>query len=260
ASFDDTESAAAAKPVTFAGLPEIPEWSDKEKATYEKESLGFYLSSHPLKEYETIFQQIRSHRCYEASGLRDQTDVILAGTINDIKIVATKKPGNSQFAMFTLEDVEGPIRSIIWSEQYAKYSHLIKIETIVFAVGRIDQSRSQGESNSGNFIVDSLYTVEEAIEQLSRGLSVTLDERSHSVESIKKLYEILRGYPGSGTLELSVQLQNGSTVQFRNPKLRIAMRSEMQQRVVELLGKDSIRLLIVTPKKNNRNNYKQWKR
>ncbi|MDR2437752.1 MAG: DNA polymerase III subunit alpha, partial [Planctomycetaceae bacterium] len=40
ASFDDTESAAAAKPVTFAGLPEIPEWSDKEKATYEKESLG----------------------------------------------------------------------------------------------------------------------------------------------------------------------------------------------------------------------------
>jgi hypothetical protein len=62
-------------------------------------------------------------------------------------------------------------------------------------------------------------------------------------------------------LELSVQLRNGSLAQFRNPKLRIAMRSEMQQRIIELLGKDSIRLLKIPPKKSDkRNNPQQWKR
>jgi DNA polymerase-3 subunit alpha len=256
---EETEPAASAKPAALVSLPDIPEWSDKEKATYEKEVLGFYLSTHPLKEYETLFRQIRSHRCFEAAGLTDQTSVVLAGAVNDIKINATRET-NKPFAMFSLEDVDGQIRSIIWPGEYAKYSHLIKSETIVFATGRIDRTRGQGE-NDGNFIVTELYTVEEAMEHLSRGLGITLDEHRHSVESVKKLYEILRGYPGHGTLELSVQLRNGSLAQFRNPKLRIEMRSEVQQRVVELLGNDSIRLLKAPPKKHeNRNNYQQYKR
>jgi DNA polymerase-3 subunit alpha len=255
-SHDDEAEPAAGKPAALVGLPDIQEWADKEKAGYEKESLGFYLSSHPLKEYEPVFQQMRSHRCYEAAGLPDRTEVILAGTINDIKISTTKQT-NNQFAMFTLEDIEGPIRSIIWPEQYAKYASLVKSESIVFAAGRIDRQRGQGE-NDGNFIINDLYTVEEAMEQLSRGLGITLDEKRHSVESIKKLYEILRGYPGQGTLELSVQLLNGSLAQFRNPKLRIEMRSEVQQRVIELLGNDSIRLLKAAPKKKE--NRKSWQR
>ncbi|MDR0608948.1 MAG: DNA polymerase III subunit alpha [Planctomycetaceae bacterium] len=257
-SFDETEPAAAAKPAALAGLPEISEWSDKEKAAYEKESLGFYLSLHPLKEFETIFQKIRSHHCYEAAGLQDQTNVILAGAVNDIKINATKT-ANKQFAMFSLEDVEGQIRSIIWPGEYEKYSHLIKSETIVFATGRVDRSRGQGE-NDGNFIVDALYTLEEAMKQLLRGLKITLEEHRHSVESVKKLYEILRGYPGDGTIELSVRLRNGSLAQLRSPKLRIEMSSNMQQRVIELLGKDSIDLLKMPPKKNERNHSPQWKR
>ncbi|MDR1268802.1 MAG: DNA polymerase III subunit alpha, partial [Planctomycetaceae bacterium] len=259
ARYDEAEPvAAASKPAALIGLPDIEEWSDKEKAIYEKESLGFYLSSHPLKEYEPIFQQIRSHRCYEAAGLPDRTEVILAGTINDVKI-STTKLNNNQFAMFTLEDIEGPIRSIVWPDQYAKYAPLVKSESIIFAAGRIDRTRGQGE-NDGNFIINALYTVEEAMEQLSRGLGITLDENRHTVESIKKLYEILRGYPGHGALELSVQLRNGSLAQFRNPKLRIEMRSDVQQRIIELLGNDSIRLLKAAPKKNdNRNNSKQWK-
>ncbi|MDR2757413.1 MAG: DNA polymerase III subunit alpha [Planctomycetaceae bacterium] len=262
ANFDDTEPAAVSKPAALAGLPDIEEWSDKEKALREKEALGFYLSSHPLKEYKTLFKQICSHNCFEASGLPHHTDVILAGTINEIKISATKKPGHvNNFAMLTLEDIDGPIRSIIWSEPYAKYSSLVKPESIVFAVGQIDQSRAQGESNCGNFIIKELYTVEEAMEKLSRGFGITLYERRHSIENVKNLYEILRGYQGNGMLELSVQLQNGSLAQFRNPRLRIKMCSDVQQRVIELLGNDSIRLLKVVPKKSdNRNNYKSWKR
>ncbi|MDR2115678.1 MAG: DNA polymerase III subunit alpha [Planctomycetaceae bacterium] len=253
-------AASATSPAALAGLPEVKEWSDKEKAGYEKESLGFYLSSHPLKEYETFFQQIRSHNCYESADLPNYTNVILAGVISDIKNITSKS--GKKYAMFTLEDVSGPVRSIIWTDQLARYSHLVRLESIVFAVGRIDQSRSAGESNCGNFIVDDLYTIEEAIEQLSRGLDIRLDEDCHSVESVKKLYEILRGYPGSGTLELSVKLRNGSLAQFRNSKLRIATRSEVQQRVSELLGNDSIRFLKPIPKKKDyKNNSKQpWKR
>jgi len=81
---DDTTPQEAAKAAN-AALPDIPEWEPKEIAEYEKEVLGFYLSSHPLKEHEATFTAYRSHSLNEAVRLPHDTSVILAGMISDIK-------------------------------------------------------------------------------------------------------------------------------------------------------------------------------
>ncbi len=264
ADLEDDEPAQSVTKKATAGLPDLPEWPDKEKATYEKEVLGFYLSSHPLKEMEPTFLQFRSHTCPEAAYLSGNTQVVLAGTVVDIKFTATKnpKPGKpSQFAMFSLEDCDGGIRSIIWPEQFATYKDLVKTESIVFAVGRIDRSRSQTE-NDANFIVDEMYSVEEGTQKLTRGISITLDETKHGVDGAKKLHEILRGYPGSGDVELSLRLRNGSLAVFRPSKLRIELNAELRRRITELLGDDAVRLLKAPPKKpkDEFGGRKQWKR
>ena len=247
--FDDAPPAEEAKPATpTPALPTLQEWPDKEKASYEKEVLGFYLSSHPLKEMEPFFEQFRTHSCDEATYLKGDVQVILAGQVADIRVLMTKKATPKPFAMFTLEDTEGAIRSIIWTDEYAKCSKLVASESIVFAVGRIDRSRSQSE-NDANLIVDELYTVEEAADRLTSGLAITFDENRHSPDSVKMLYEIMRGYPGEGNLELSVKLNNGCLAILRKPNLRVAMNAELRRRVSELLGEESVRLIKAAPKK-----------
>ncbi len=264
--FEDDEPPQTAMKKAAAGLPDIPEWSDKEKATYEKETLGYYLSTHPLKEMEAAFRQFRTCTCPEATVLANRAPVVLAGMIGEIKLAVTKnpKPGRpSQYANFTLEDADGGIRSIIWPEQYDIYKELVKTESIVFATGKIDRSRCQDDqSPDANFIVDELYTVEDGMQKLTRGIAITLDETKHGIDGAKKLHEILRRYPGSGDVELSIRLSNGALALFRGVKMRIDLNVELRKRVADLLGGDAIRLLNAPPKKPKEEfgGRKQWKR
>ncbi|GHT17251.1 DNA-directed DNA polymerase [Planctomycetales bacterium] len=252
AMFDD-EPAPVAKVQTQTGQPIIPEWTDKEKALYEKEMLGFYLSSHPLQEYQAMFETFRTHNCGEAGALKQDDYVTLAGSVTDIKISATKnpKPGKpSQYAMFTLEDADGTVRSIIWPEQYVNCTQNIKNETIIFARGRIDRSRCKDEnSDDANFIIDEIYPAAEAPKKLSRGIAITLNEKEHTPESVKKLSEILRSSPGAEPVELSVRLKSGSLAVFQGTKIKIGVTPELHRHVLDLLGDQSARVLLPPAKK-----------
>ena len=250
---DDEPPPNATKRVA-TGLPDIPEWSDKEKAAYEKETLGYYVSTHPLKEMDGLFRIFRTCTCQEARVLSAWAPVTLAGMIGGINLGVTNsneigKP--SQYANFDLEDADGNIRSIIWPEQYEIYKELVKPDSIVFAVGKINRKKSRDEtSDDGNFIIDELYALEAGPQALSRGIGITLDETKHGIDGTMKLHEILRGYPGRSDVEVSVRLANGSLALFRPSKLRVELNSEMRRRVADLLGPDSLQLLKAPPKQS----------
>ena len=267
--FEDAEEPEAVDPqeeiaAAMQGLPDIQEWDDKEKLAYEKEVLGFYLSSHPLKQYADQFKSFATHTTAAAVYLPDRTEVVLGGMIGSIKLTQVKNPkpdSPSQYAMFDLEDVDGMIRSIIWPDPYAAHLHLVKPESIVLAFGRIDRSRSQAEDDA-NFIIDRLLTLEEAQVQLTRGVTITMPE-SRGVETLRTLYEIVRGYPGSSELELHLRFSDGRLAQMKC-KTGVTINPELRRRVTELLGEENYRL-IAAPQKllsgnngNNRNG--KWKK
>ncbi|MDR1491318.1 MAG: DNA polymerase III subunit alpha [Planctomycetaceae bacterium] len=248
-------------------LPEIDEWPDKDKSMYEKDVLGFYLSAHPLKQYGDQLNSLRSHSIEEAAALSDRAEVVLAGMINSVKLAATRnaKPDKpSQYAMFDFEDMDGMIRSIIWPEQYALCSHLVKSDSVLVAVGKIDKSRSQADADA-NFVIDRLLTLEEAQTTLTRGVAITVDE-SRGEEALRKLYEIVRGYPGGGDLELNIRFNDGRFALMKC-KTGVALNAELRRRVTELLGASSYKL-IAAPKRafhsnNGQKNYRNngaWKK
>jgi DNA polymerase-3 subunit alpha len=246
--FDDVENPETVDPqeeiaAAVQGLPDIPEWDDKEKLAYEKEVLGFYLSSHPLKHYADQFQTFASHTTVAAVLLPDRKEVVLGGMLGAIKLTQTKNPKPdrpSQYAMFDLEDVDGMIRCIIWPEQYATYSQLVKAESVVIAVGKIDKSRSQADDDA-NFIIDRLLTLEEAQTQMTRGVTITVPE-SRGEDTLRTLYEIVRGYPGSSELELHLRFDNGHLALMKC-KTGVTLNPEMRRRVTELLGEENYRLI-----------------
>ena len=81
-----------------ANLPEVPEWEERDKLNKEKEVLGFYLSSHPLAEHETMLRTYCSHTSTQATELSHRTEVMLGGMLAAIKLAHTKnpKPGFAQ--------------------------------------------------------------------------------------------------------------------------------------------------------------------
>jgi DNA polymerase-3 subunit alpha len=239
-------------------LQNIPEWSEKERSANEKSILGFYLTSHPLQEYESIFKPFRTHLITDAVFLPDKANVVIAGMISEVKIASIRnpKPGQlSQYVNLTIEDISGSMRSIAWPEQYMKYQTLFRNDAILFAIGKIDKSRSQEDGDGNvNLIVNELLTIAEARRKFMKELIVVIDEKRHNDSTLKSLNEILRGSPGDINLLLHIRLTDGRVAELTSNR-SIDVNDKLQDQITQLLGENSMRIKKRPQTNERQNNY-----
>ncbi len=236
---DATESVAAP-------LPDMEEWPEREKLLAEKEVLGFYLHSHPLAEFEHRLSTFRTHTTDKLADVKERGEVVLGGMISSIKFAHTKnpKPGSpSKYANFDLEDMQGAIRCIIWPKSFVDHGDRVQADAIVLAKGKIDR-RGGDESN---LIVDELIPLADLDTRYTHGMRIRLDENDHTGDTMSRLREIIRGYPGSQELLFSMQLNEGETVHLKSDKYRVEISSEMRSRIDDLLGSGHYKLLMSKP-------------
>ena len=227
-------------------LPDLLEWEERDKLAKEKEVLGYYLTSHPLAEYQDLLSQFCSHTSTEATELSHRTEILMGGMLSSIKMAHTKnpKPGRpSRYAMFDLEDHDGIMRCIVWPEQFAECGELVQPDAILFVRGAIDKRPG---SENVNLIVNELITLEDAPGRCTQGISVRVIEKQHGQKGLEQLYEILRGYPGQCPVQLHLYLEDGRQVACRCNKLRVEVNHEMRRRVEELLGPGHFRMMAAT--------------
>ncbi|MEM6331094.1 MAG: DNA polymerase III subunit alpha [Planctomycetota bacterium] len=242
--FDDADQEDA--PPT-ADLPTVPEFEEKERLTMEKEVLGFYLSSHPLAEFEQPLRTFCTHTSKTVTTLKHRTEVVVGGMLAAIKFSHTKnpKPGApSKYAMWDLEDLDGITRCILWPEQFAQYGHLVEADAIVGLRAAIDRRPGAEETN---LIVNELFPVAELQSRFTSGVTLLVDEQRHGVDGLVTLHEVLRLYAGDKPLKLHLQLAGGGHVLLESRRRVRLDDPEMRRRVEDLLGPGCYRLNSAPP-------------
>ncbi|HEY3392050.1 MAG TPA: DNA polymerase III subunit alpha [Lacipirellulaceae bacterium] len=243
--FQDGDEGASTPAV--AGLPPLPEFSDKERLAMEKEVLGFYLSSHPLAEHETALRTFCTHTSSQLSKLEARTEILLGGMLAAVKYSHTKNPRpgstNTKYAMWDLEDFEGIVRCILWPEQFAEFGHMVKADAILALRATIDRRPGADEIN---LIVQELIPLEELSSRFSSGVVIRVREDVHGDDTLPKLREIVRGYPGPKPLRLRLELADGGCVMIDCPKSGVSLDPELRRRVDDLLGQGNFRIMAAT--------------
>ncbi|QDT60036.1 DNA polymerase III subunit alpha [Stieleria bergensis] len=245
--FGDLEDDVPEGETPSVSLPEMEEWPDREKLANEKEVLGYYLESHPLAEFEPKLATFRSHTTDGLGEVQDRGEVILGGMISSIKIAHTKnpKPGQpSKYANFDLEDMQSGIRCIMWPRGFAEHGEKVQPDAVVLAKGKVD--RRGGDE--ANLIIDELIPLDELDNRYTHGMRIRLDQAHHDEETICRLREILRGYPGNQELLFSMTLNEGETVHLKADKFKVHVTPEMRTRLDDLLGGGFYRLMMSKPK------------
>jgi len=229
-------------------LPDLPEWDERVKLGAEKEVLGFYLSSHPLAQFQEQLKKFCSHTTSNLENVKDRDQVFMGGMITSIKYSNVKRVREegapTRYAMFDLEDTEGAIRCVIWPTEFATCGPLIQADSVVIIRGVLD--RRGGDEP--NLIVNQLIPIEGLDEKFTVGVRLHLDEEIHGMEGIEKAYQIVRGYPGELPLELLVRLNDGQIIHGKSHRLKLQRNEEMQQRVDAVLGAGFLQFLIDKPK------------
>jgi DNA polymerase-3 subunit alpha len=96
--------------------PEIDEFPENQLVAFEKETIGFYLSRHPLSRYE---DEIKRHTELDTSALpklKNGAEVKICGLVSGLKEIVTKK--GDRMAFLTLEDLKGFIEVILFPEVF----------------------------------------------------------------------------------------------------------------------------------------------
>lgn len=191
---------------------ELNIFSDKEIWTAEKETLGFYLSSHPLSKHEALLNKLEAHSILSATqnppADADQKFWI-AGVISEALVRLSKK-GN-RFAIFKLEDYTSSIKCLAWSEAFERYSQYIKNDEIIFAVGRLENENE----TSFSFIVEEIYKFEEALPARADSLFLKISNEKMNQIFFENLLALLNRNRGKCEVIFEMPLQKNKSHRVR---------------------------------------------
>ena len=116
----------------------VTPWPEREKMSYEKELLGFYVTGHPLDDYAGVFAEGKYQTILSLGELADRATFRIAGAIVQVDKKFTKREGKP-FAVVWLEDMSGTIEVVLWNEVYVKVSSVLVTGRVIAIRGTLDK-------------------------------------------------------------------------------------------------------------------------
>jgi DNA polymerase-3 subunit alpha len=183
------------------GLPDLPEWGNSEKLKNEKEALDFYITSHPLAQYEGVLEMFSTHRVAQISSLAPNQEVTVGGMLTEIRILHTKKArnGNTRYLRCKLEDLTGAVVCVMWPDDFSRYKEEVAEDRVCFVRGAVERTRDEP-----GLILSRVMSVEQAQRELTKGLVLSLSADVHGPEQVEAVARVLRRSSGACPVYLSV--------------------------------------------------------
>ncbi len=166
-------------------IPDIQPWSEEQRLLGEKETLGLYLTGHPVARYEKELAAFITARIKDLNPRREQR-VVIAGLIVAMRAMNTKR--GERFAFVTLDDGTGRLELAVFAEAYRSYrDHLVKDRLIV-----VEGTASADEYTGGFRIgVEKIFDINQAREIFAKRLEIDLGRRPVEKSVSHTLVEIL---------------------------------------------------------------------
>jgi len=183
-------------------LPDIAEWDEKTRLKREKDSIGFYITGHPLERFNKEIKHVATCSIQELSDQEEKTVVKTAGVIGNLKIKRTKK--GDRMAVFQLEDMSGSTEVVVFPDVFNQCSITLKGDEPLMVSGILEI----GES-SEKIIAQQIMTLTSLRNIAVKALELELDEDTASKDLMERLHEVVIRYPGECKLIFKLNMSKG---------------------------------------------------
>ena len=220
-------------------MPDVGEYDKELLLSFEKEVLGFYVSGHPMEEYEALWSKYitakttdfyldeETHRTVVEDGSR----ATIGGMIMDKKIKYTK---NDQIMAFlTVEDMVGSVEVIVFPKDYEKNSYKLTDENKVFIQGRV----SVEEERDGKLISEKIT----AFDEIPRKVWLKFPNMDSYISQEKQLFDSIAQSDGNDTIV--IYLEDSKQIKTLPPNRNIKADGEVLERLRGMLGENNVRVV-----------------
>lgn len=219
---------------TNTAFVEVEAWSETQRLRHERETLGFYLTGHPITQFRDELKALGAHRLGQ---LKSSTETVkVAGLVLGVKVMKTKK-GN-RMAFLTLDDQTGRLEIVVFSDTYETYYELLTKDAILLCEGEVSEDDFTGGLK---MVVQSISTLEQA--RVRRGkhiqLKVSLDEVDSSF--VQKLEQIISPHcPGKCPIKLSFDNQEIAADVVLGEHWHAQPHQDLLDKLKRAIGKDRV--------------------
>jgi DNA polymerase III subunit alpha len=212
--FGDLGSDAISVPEPIA--PTIEPWPHITLLRNEKEVVGIYISGHPLDQYKYEIKALTTCTLNRVEEFKGSPKIQIAGSVVRANHRVSQK--GTGYGSFTLQDFDGELEIVMFSEDYAKWKHLFLEGESLFITGKMQTRFNSEELQFKVQDVVQLDSMSHKIEQVT----VQIPLHSLSKEVIQKLDQAIATHKGTHTLRMQVlDYQNKMSVQLTSDKRRV---------------------------------------
>jgi DNA polymerase-3 subunit alpha len=239
---EDQGAAAAYSGPSHAPIPG-EEFDRTELLAAEKESLGLFISAHPLKDVGLALRAKADSTLAELSGRRDGDWVTIGGIITQAKRIKTKKGDWMMFA--TLYDLETSVEIIVFGKALAASETALATDSIVLVRGKVDHKDRDTTcliAQQVERFEPSQAEVLEAQVQAAKpvlgpgALKLRLDATALPVSILGELKELLAGFPGESDVVIELRTTVGHRRLKLGPSYRVSHSAGLHAELDALLG------------------------
>src|SRR5262249_28822635 len=221
---------AASAFIENPAFPNINPWSKKESLAFEKESLGFYASGHPLEDYTESIKVLTRFDTGNLDEASHGDQIAIGGIIVDLTTRTTKK--GDRFALFRIEDQLGAVKVVCWPEQFYKFKNLLQSDEVVLVRGRLELS----DEGDATIIAQEIHHLERARSNAARAVLIKMQERSITAKSLVMLGDLIAGHPGIASVLLQVETADDLTICLKPQQFYRANVSPELTSAIEKIG------------------------
>ncbi len=217
------------------------EFDQRELLRLEKETLGTYLSSHPLAE---VKEALRARVDCPLSGLESKADgsiVTVGGIVTECKRIRTKRGDPMMFA--TLDDVEGQVEMLILGQVFADTGDEVVVDAVLVVRGRLDH-KERGDSK---LLVQELEVFRPSEDEVAKARAtrdlgpvlLKIDAARFGASLIEELKAIFEHFPGDIEVLLEMETRQGSRRLRFGSDYRVRPSAALDAELDALLGAGS---------------------
>jgi DNA polymerase-3 subunit alpha len=217
-------------------LPDVPEWKENQLLAYERESVGFYITGHPLAAYETDMKRYVTTTTETLGQVPENKEVIICGILAGISQKLTKK--NEKMAIMSLEDLSGTVEVVVFPELYRTSQHLLVTDAPLIVRGTVEHNEQGSKIKSL-----SLALLTDMKKRSTSRVDIRLNATGLTRDELVKVKDLLLRHRGD--IPVVLRLQNPSrkeSIISVGREIRVAPSDQLIAEIEALLGPGAVSL------------------
>jgi DNA polymerase-3 subunit alpha len=230
--FMNTDEGAAGMAVPLADAPPLTE---AQQLAYEKETLGLYLSGHPVERVAADLKRYGARTTAEL--VSSEADVAIGGIVASFRLLKTRK--GDRMATFSLEDAAGSVEVVIFPEAYARAASLIEPDALLVVRGKLEK-----DDETTRLLAADVLPFSAVSDQLTREVAIRLLLPPHGRPTFEALADLFMRHRGDRPVRFELELRGSHPMRVSADVGRIRVRpsERLRQEVEQICGQGTVSL------------------